>query len=73
MAEPEIDVRERLVDILLEKVADERFPSTTTLDLIESLLRPDEVPVYAQVLLRQVRSEPYPSLAMLRRIAALTN
>ena len=65
------DVRELLLDALLDKVADERFPSVTMLDLIESLLRPDEVQIYAQVLVRKVREDTYPSIPMLRRIAAL--
>jgi hypothetical protein len=65
------DARELLLDALLDKVADERFPSITMLDLIESLLRPDEVQIYARVLVRKVREENYPSIPMLRRIAAL--
>ncbi|GAB2650927.1 hypothetical protein [Kribbella swartbergensis] len=65
------DARELLLDALLDKVADERFPSITMLDLIESLLEPDEVPIYAGVLVRKVREENYPSIPMLRRIAAL--
>jgi hypothetical protein len=65
------DAREVLLDALLEKVADERFPSATMLDLIESLLRPDEVPIYARVLLDKVRADTFPSIPMIRRIAAL--
>jgi hypothetical protein len=65
------DARQELLDALLDKVADEPYPSATMLDLIESLLQPDEVPLYAGVLLRKVRTETYPSIPMLRRIAAL--
>jgi hypothetical protein len=65
------DARELLLDTLLEKVANERFPSVSMLDLIESLLRPDEVQIYVRILLRKVRRETYPSIPMLRRIAAL--
>jgi hypothetical protein len=65
------DAREMLLDMLLDKVADDRFPSISMLDLIESLLRPDEVQIYVRVLLRKVRRENYPSIPMLRRIAAL--
>jgi hypothetical protein len=52
-------------------VADERFPSVSMLDLIESLLRPDEVQIYVRILVRKVRRETYPSIPMRRRIAAL--
>jgi hypothetical protein len=65
------DAREMLLDVLLDKVADDRFPSISMLDLIESLLRPDEVQIYVRLLLRKVRRENYPSIPMLRRIAAL--
>jgi hypothetical protein len=65
--------REILLDALLDKVADDRFPSISMLDLIESLLRPDEVEIYVRILLRNVRAEKYPSLPMLRRIAALAH
>jgi hypothetical protein len=65
------DGREVLLDALLEKVADERYPSITMLDLIESLLQPDEVQIYARVLVRKVREDTFPSIPMLRRLAAL--
>jgi len=66
-----INAREMLLEALLEKVATDRYPSVTMLDLIESLLRTDEVPIYVEILLQQVRDETYPSIPMLRRIAAL--
>jgi len=65
------EARELLLDALLDKVAQDRFPSISMLDLIETLLRPDEVQIYVRLLLRKVRHETYPSLPMLRRIAAL--
>jgi hypothetical protein len=65
------DARELLLDALLDKVADEKFPSVTMLDLIESLLHPDDVQIYARVLVSKVREDRYPSIPMLRRIAAL--
>lgn len=65
------DAREMLLDVLLEKVSEDRFPSNSMLDLIEQLLRHDEVAVYVRILLRKVRGERFPSLPMLRRIAAL--
>ncbi|WP_432945617.1 hypothetical protein ACQPXM_06025 [Kribbella sp. CA-253562] len=67
----EFNAREMLLDALLDKVWEENYPSVTMLDLIESLLRPDEVPIYAAVLVEKVRDENYPSIPMLRRIAAL--
>lgn len=65
------DARELLLDTLLEKVADERYPSTTMLDMIESLLNDDEIVIYARILIHKVREERFPSIPVLRRIAAL--
>jgi hypothetical protein len=71
MAEHESDARLMLLRTLLRKVADDPFPSTTMLDLIESLLRPEEVPVYVSILIRKIDSEVFPSIPMLRRLADL--
>jgi len=64
--------RELILDFLLDKVAQDRFPSLSELDMIESLLRPHEVEIYVRLLLRGMREERYPSIPILRRIAALT-
>jgi hypothetical protein len=64
--------RELLLDVLLDKVEQDRFPSIPMLDMIESLLRPDEVQIYVRVLLRKVEDDNYPSIPMLQRIAGLT-
>jgi hypothetical protein len=64
--------RELMLDMLLDKVAEHRFPSVSMLDLIESLLQPDEVEIYVRLLVRRMREENYPSLTIMRRIAALT-
>ncbi|NIK61615.1 hypothetical protein [Kribbella shirazensis] len=63
--------RELLLDTLFDKVEKDRFPSISMLDMIESLLRPDEVQIYVRLLLRKTRREMYPSIPILRRIAAL--
>ena len=65
------DARELVLDVLLEKVARERYPSVSMLDFIETLLQPDEVPIYVRILMRKVRREAFPSIPMLQRITAL--
>ncbi|HET6743519.1 MAG TPA: hypothetical protein VFH76_31485 [Kribbella sp.] len=72
MAPHESSTRVILLRSLLRKVADDPFPSTTMLDLIEGPLRPEDVPVYASVLVRKIDSETFPSIPMLRRLAALS-
>lgn len=66
------DSRAWLLDLLLDKVAEDRFPSTTMLDLIEQIMEPDDVPAYAAVLMQKIRDEAYPSVPMMSRLVELT-
>jgi hypothetical protein len=66
------DARELLLDMLLQKVQEDRYPSVTMLNMAETLLRPEEVPLYVELLIQRVREDTYPSIPMLKRIAALT-
>jgi hypothetical protein len=68
----EVDVRGEVVDLLLEKIASERNPSVTMMNMVEELLAPDDVPAYAAVLCDKVKTDRFPSISMLRRIIGLT-
>ena len=65
------DTRARVLDLLIEKVAADRYPSETMLNLIETLVEPDDVPAYAAVLMAKLEDETYPSIPMMRRLVAL--
>ncbi|GAB3766182.1 hypothetical protein FB382_001931 [Nocardioides ginsengisegetis] len=65
------DVRAEMLEALLAKVGEERFPSSTMLNWIEELLTPEDVPVYVELLLERVRSENFPSIPMMARIKRL--
>jgi hypothetical protein len=69
----EVDVRGELIDLLLEKIASDRNPSITMMNLVEELLAPDDIPAYAAVLMDKVKTERFPSLSMIRRVMALTS
>jgi hypothetical protein len=66
-----IDVRGEVVNLLLEKIASDRNPSVTMMNMVEELLAPDDVPAYMEVLMDKVKTDRYPSYSMLRRILAL--
>jgi hypothetical protein len=68
-----VDFRGEVVDLLLQNIASDRYPSVTMMDLVEELLTPDDVPAYAAILLDKVQTETYPSLAILRRLMALAS
>ena len=69
----DIDIRGELVDLLIEKIASDRNPSVTMMNLVEQLLAPDDIPAYAAVLMDKVQTDRYPSLAMINRLLALTS
>jgi len=52
-------------------VSADPYPSTTMLGMVESILRPEEVPEYAEVLLDKVRADRFPSIPMLARLKNL--
>jgi hypothetical protein len=68
-----VDVRGEVVDMLLEKIASDRNPSATMMNLVEDLLAPDDVPAYVGILMDKVKTDKYPSYSMLRRLMALTS
>jgi len=63
-----IDVRAEIVNMLVQKIASDRHPSVTMMNLVEELLAPDDVPAHVAVLMDKVTTEKYPSLSMIRRL-----
>jgi hypothetical protein len=62
-----------LIDLLLSKVKDDRFPSATMLDLLEQMLTPEELPAYASILMEKIAADTYPSASMMKRLVALAS
>ena len=71
MPNEENDVRGDLLAVLLKKVAQDQYPSSTMMDLIEEMLSPDELSDYAHVLLDKIQGDRFPSLDMVRRLSDL--
>jgi len=65
------DVRSEVLGLLLAKVESDQFPSVTMMDMIEKILRDEDVEGYAEILLDKVRSDTYPSMDLLRRLLNL--
>ena len=64
-------LREALLDVLLDKVAADRYPSATMMNQIEAILEPDELPAYVEALLERIREDTFPSIDLIRRVEAL--
>jgi hypothetical protein len=67
-----LTVREEVLDLLLEKVRGDRYPSSAMLDDIERLLTPWRREDYADALLDKIRQDRYPSRAMIERLVRLS-
>jgi hypothetical protein len=65
--------RARYVEMLMERVREEDFPSNDHLNRIEELLTPDTVDDYLAILMEKVEETQFPSVSMLDRIEALTS
>jgi hypothetical protein len=65
-------IRDAVLDLLLDKVENDRYPSPTMLDDIERILTPWRRDDYAEVLLAKVREDRFPSHAMIERLLRLS-
>lgn len=72
MAERSNDrTRTELLQLLLDKVEEDQYPSSTMLDLVEHLLHEEDVEMYADLLMSKIKDEDYPSNSLIRRLTAL--
>lgn len=39
------------------------------MDMVEQMLRPEDVPYYSEILLDKIRGDRFPSIDMLRRVS----
>jgi len=65
-------IRDEVLDLLLDKVERDRYPSPTMLDEIERLLTPGRREAYAQVLMDKIRADRFPSRTMIQRLLRLS-
>ena len=71
MADAATVLHREVLELLLEKVENDPYPSGTMMDMIEQMLRPEDVASYAEILLDKLRADRFPSIDMLRRVIAL--
>ncbi len=64
--------RRALLDVLMAKVEEENYPSSTMLDMIESLLTDDEMPRYVELLVERIHADRFPSIPLIQRVQSLT-
>jgi hypothetical protein len=65
----EQNLRERFVQILLDRIRAEPYPSLAQMDLLEATVTsPDQLAEYLEALMEKVETTRFPSLTMMRRI-----
>ena len=65
------EARASFLQILLERVRQDRHPSATHMAMIEQALPAQMIPAYVEILLEKVAQDQNPSVSMLRRISQL--
>jgi hypothetical protein len=68
----ERDPKHHVLVVLLEKIEQDPFPSTTHLDIAEQLLTPETTPIYIGLLLDKIKGDPFPSIDHLKRVLSLS-
>jgi hypothetical protein len=68
-----VEYKAKYLRVLLDKVQDDLYPSTTHMAMIEQALPAEWIPHYLDLLLEKVADDPHPSLDMLRRINRLAD
>ena len=64
-------LQERYAEVLLDKIRDDRYPSTTQMNLLESIAPPQQLAEYVMHLLERISNEPHPSTSMMQRVQAI--
>ncbi len=68
------EIHDRYANLLMQRIASARFPSSQMMNRAESTIRtPEEAAEYVGVLLEKVESTTYPSVQMLDRIQRVLN
>lgn len=68
MANP---IQEALAEVLLERIRQDMYPSTTQMDMFEEVAPPRQLGAYVAHLMERIESENYPSTSMMQRVQAI--
>jgi hypothetical protein len=68
-----MESRAVLAGVLMKRVREDRYPSSTDMDLIEQIIPPQLLPRYVEVLLDKVAQDQRPSISMIHRLNRVTN
>lgn len=69
--EERLDIHDAFYGMLLDKVRDDRYPSSKMMDILEYTMLGYEREEFARILLEKVSADRYPSIPIIERIARL--
>ena len=64
-------IQERFAEVLLEKIRNDQYPSSTHMSMLEASASPRVLGAYLAHLMERIEDEPYPSISMMKRIQSL--
>ena len=66
-----IELHRKVLEVLLDKIAEDPYPSVTMMDMVEQMLtEAEDVYAYAEILMDKIRGDRFPSIDLLRRISS---
>lgn len=66
------NAQQAIFGLLTDKVRQDKYPSPTMMNLLESHMTEEQLPAYLDMLMEKIDSDKYPSMDMIRRIMRLT-
>ena len=63
-----IESRAVIAGMLLKRVREDRYPSTTHMALIEEIIPPQLLPRYVEILLEKIAQDDRPSISLIHRL-----
>ena len=64
-------LQERYAEALLDRIRNDRHPSLTHMDLLESVAPPRQLAEYVLHLLERIENDTNPSISMMKRVQGL--
>ena len=68
MANP---IQERFAEVLLERIRNDQFPSSTHMAMLEQTASPRVLAQYLLHLMERIEQEQHPSISMMKRVQGL--
>jgi hypothetical protein len=63
-----MEARAVLAGVLMKRVRDDRYPSSTEMSMIEEVIPPQLLPRYVELLLDKIAQDNRPSISMIHRL-----